>query len=37
VINSKIGPICHHFRDTFIYRLKLSIEDIRDMVTIDSL
>jgi len=43
VINSNLGPISRHFRNTATYSLKLSIENCgqtaadRDMVTIDSL
>jgi len=43
VINSNVGPISHHFRDTATYNLKLSAKNCgqtaadRDMVNIDSL
>jgi len=43
VINSKLGPVSHHIRDTATYNLKLSIENCSetaadgDMVTIDIL
>jgi len=43
VINSNLGPISHHFRDTATYSAKLFTENCGqtaadvDMVTIDSL
>jgi len=43
VIDSNLGPISHHFRDTVTYSLNIFIKYCgqtaadRDMVTVDSL